>query len=297
MNSKSVFKDFTKYVLLNILGQIAYSCYTLADTFFVSANLGANGLTALNLAFPIFCLINGTGLMIGMGGGTRYSILKSRGDNNGANQIFTNAVYLVAVLAVLFVLSGLFFSSTIVRLLGADDTIFFMTNTYLRVMLLFAPAFLANNLLQCFVRNDGNPSLSTAAIISGSLSMLSLTIYLSFRFTWEYLEQFLPPDWLPLSASLFCLPISLAERTNFIFQNLHLIGTVYAELYHAEYRHSSRKQLRVLSCSSSITLFFVWRGMSVWQLLALLQLCRLWLFQYIQEYRKAFSRLSAGVLA
>ena len=91
MRNTSVFKVFLKYVSLNILGQMAYSCYTLADIFFASASLGTNGLTALNLAFPVFCLLNGTGLMIGMGGGTRYSILKSRGETDGANRIFVNA--------------------------------------------------------------------------------------------------------------------------------------------------------------------------------------------------------------
>ncbi len=40
---------FFKYVTLNILGQI----YTLFDTFFVSKSLGADGLTALNLAYPV----------------------------------------------------------------------------------------------------------------------------------------------------------------------------------------------------------------------------------------------------
>ncbi len=174
MRNTDIFRVFLKYVSLNILGQMAYSCYTMADTFFVSASLGANGMTALNLAFPVFCLINGTGLMIGMGGGTQYSILKSRGEDERADRFFTNAVCLAAAFAALFVMAGLFFSETIVRKLGADDTVFAMTNTYLRVMLLFAPAFLSNNLLQCFVRNDGNPSLSMAAMISGSLSNVIL---------------------------------------------------------------------------------------------------------------------------
>lgn len=62
--NKTIFKDFSKYVSFNILGQIAYSCYTLADTFFVSADIGTNGLTALNLAFPVFCIISGTRLML-----------------------------------------------------------------------------------------------------------------------------------------------------------------------------------------------------------------------------------------
>ena len=54
MKHTNILKDFLRYVSLNILGQMAYSCYTMADTFFVSAKLGSVGLTALNLAFPIF---------------------------------------------------------------------------------------------------------------------------------------------------------------------------------------------------------------------------------------------------
>lgn len=174
MKNKNIFNDFLKYVSLNILGQAAFSCYTLADTFFVSANLGANGITALNLAFPVFCLINGTGLMIGMGGGTRYSILKSRGDDEKADRVFTAAVCIAACSALVFVLCGAFLSGAIAKMLGADITVFDMTNTYLKVMLLFAPAFLFNHLFQCFVRNDGNPSLSMAAMIAGSLSNVVL---------------------------------------------------------------------------------------------------------------------------
>ena len=56
---KPIIKNFSKYVSLNILGQIAYSCYTLADTFFVATDIGTKGLTALNLAFPVFCIISG----------------------------------------------------------------------------------------------------------------------------------------------------------------------------------------------------------------------------------------------
>ena len=49
-----------------------------------------------------------------------------------------------------------------------------MTNTYLKVILLFAPAFMMNDILICFVRNDGNPQLSMAAMLTGSLSNVIL---------------------------------------------------------------------------------------------------------------------------
>ena len=42
------------------------------------------------------------------------------------------------------------------------------------MLLLFAPAFIANNLILCFVRNDGAPQLSMAAMITGSLSNVVL---------------------------------------------------------------------------------------------------------------------------
>lgn len=75
----SDFKEYVKYVVLNVLGMIGLSCYILADTFFVSKGLGSNGLTALNLAIPIYNFIHGTGLMLGMGGATRYSMARSQG--------------------------------------------------------------------------------------------------------------------------------------------------------------------------------------------------------------------------
>ena len=216
-DSKAVLKNFVKYVSLNILGQMAYSCYTLADTFFVSARLGANGLTALNLAFPVFCLLNGTGPMIGMGGGTRYSIAKSRGENEKASRIFTNAVYMVACFAVLFFLTGVFLSGLLVKVLGADRTVFSMTNTYLKVMLLFAPAFLTNNLLQCFVRNDGCPSLSMVAMMSGSLSNVILDYMFIFPLRMGIFGAILATGLAPIISIVVLSPYFIKKKNGFHF--------------------------------------------------------------------------------
>ena len=74
---KTGLKEFIRYTSLNVLGMIGLSGYILADTYFISKGLGANGLAALNLAIPIYSFIHGTGLMLGMGGATKYAILKS----------------------------------------------------------------------------------------------------------------------------------------------------------------------------------------------------------------------------
>ena len=50
-----IFKDFLKYTSLNVLGMIGLSCYILADTFFIANGVGEIGLSALNLALPMYC--------------------------------------------------------------------------------------------------------------------------------------------------------------------------------------------------------------------------------------------------
>lgn len=182
MKKSSCFREFLKYSSLNVLGMIALSCYILADTFFVSKALGANGLTALNLAIPVYNFINGSGLMIGMGGGTKYAIFKSQGRMKEASHAFTNAAALTALIAACFFLLGLFASAPIARMLGADDNVFGMSRTYLQVLLLFAPMFMTNNLMLCFIRNDGAPQLSMAAMITGSLSNVVLDYVFMFPF-------------------------------------------------------------------------------------------------------------------
>lgn len=174
MKSRSYFKEFLRYVSLNILGMLGLSFYILADTFFISNGLGARGLTALNLAIPIYSIVHGCGLMLGMGGATKYSTYKGSGNRRTADIIFTHTLGMGVVLAVLFALCGLFLSGTITSLLGADREVYPMTHIYLKVILLFAPAFMLNDIFVCFVRNDGNPGLSMAAMLTGSLSNVLL---------------------------------------------------------------------------------------------------------------------------
>lgn len=174
MKTKTLLNEFFRYVILNICGMIGLSCYILADTFFISNGLGANGLTALNLAIPIYSFIHGSGLMFGMGGATKYSIYRGQKNYKSADKCFSNTIYIMSILSAIFMLAGIFLSEKLTILLGADKDVFLMTKTYLQVILLFAPAFMANDTLICFVRNDGNPKLSMIGMLTGSFSNIIL---------------------------------------------------------------------------------------------------------------------------
>lgn len=218
MNEKSCFKIFIKYCALNVLGMIGLSCYILADTFFVSKALGANGVAALNLAIPIYSFIHGSGLMIGMGGGTKYSILKSQGNKSKANQIFTNAAMLTVAISVIFVFLGIFGADSIIRLLGADEAVFEMSKTYLQVILLFAPLFMTNNLLLCFIRNDGAPQLSMVAMIGGSLSNIVLDYIFMFPLGMGMFGAVFATGLAPMISILILLPFLLRGKNEFRLQ-------------------------------------------------------------------------------
>lgn len=159
MITGSLSKIFVHYVSLNVLSMIGLSCYILADTVFVAGGVGNSGLAALNLVLPAYSFINGAGLMLGMGGATRYAVLRGEGRDTAADGVFTMTLAMGAALA---------------GLLGAEGETLSLSVQYLRTILLFSCAFIVNNILVCFIRNDGSPQLSMAAMLAGSFSNIVL---------------------------------------------------------------------------------------------------------------------------
>lgn len=183
MEKKTLLKSFAKYASLNILGMLGLSLYILADTYFVSKALGSTGIASLNLSISIYSVIHGIGLMIGIGGAARYSILTSQQENIKAEEVFSAAIKLGMVFGVIFAVAGLLGAKPIALLLGADAMTLPLTRVYLKTILLFAPFFILNNVLLAFVRNDGNPRLSMLAMLAGSISNIILDYVFMFPFS------------------------------------------------------------------------------------------------------------------
>ncbi len=161
-------KQFFKYVSQNIFGLLGTSCYILADTYFIAQAAGTDGVTLLNLCLPIYNLIFAFGSMIGLGAATRYAILRAQGDAR-AQCYFSNAIFCVCILAVPFMLVGIFRPDGLLRLMGGDADIVALGMNYARIFLMFTPFFMCNYVVASFVRNDGDPSLAMVATLSGSL--------------------------------------------------------------------------------------------------------------------------------
>jgi Na+-driven multidrug efflux pump len=143
---KSILKSFFKYVSLSVLGMMGTSFYVLIDTFFISKAEGPLGMAALNFSIPVFCIILGLGLMIGIGGATRYSILKSQKQDREANIVFSTCIKAGIIISAVLVIIGTFGSEFLAGILGADMSTLAMTKAYMSTILCFAPFFIINNI-------------------------------------------------------------------------------------------------------------------------------------------------------
>jgi len=150
----------------------------LADTFFIANWIGPYGLAALNFALPVFGAVFGVSLMLGIGGATKYAILKSQGNSDGAYRVFTTTLCLTLGFAAAYVAVGLFFAGRIAAAFGAYGHVLDMSQTYMQVILIAAPILMINTVLTSFIRNDGAPKLAMLAMVSTSL----MNIFLDYVF-------------------------------------------------------------------------------------------------------------------
>ena len=214
---KTCLKEFGRYASLNVLGMIGLSCYILADTFFVARGLGSSGLAALNIAIPVFSLIHGTGLMLGIGGATGYSINTSQGNQNKGDRFFSHTVILGSVFSALYMVIGFLFSDQISFVLGAEGDTFEMCRTYLRVLLLFSPFFIFNNIFISFVRNDGYPQRAMTAMLCGSFANIIMDYIFIFPFQMGIAGAVLATGFSPVISLIIMSPLALKKRIRFHF--------------------------------------------------------------------------------
>jgi Na+-driven multidrug efflux pump len=176
---KNIYAEFFRYVGLSTISMISLAVLILFDAFFVANGIGVNGIAALNIAIPVFIILNALGFMFGFGAATRYAVLKVNNNDIEANKVFTNVFWVATIVSIIFTLAGVFFSYEISRLLGANDYIIYYTKDYLRVTLYFSSLNILSNVLGAFVRNDDNPKLETLSMtIACGLNLVSGYVFI-----------------------------------------------------------------------------------------------------------------------
>ena len=153
----NISKLFTKMFIPTLLGMVSWSLLTVIDGVFVGRGVGSNGIAAINICYPIFLVLTGFALMVGMGASVVASIHLSQNNVKAARINVTQAVWFSTFVAIGVMIFALLAPEQISYMLGASQTLMPLVRDYL-VYLIPSGIMLMWSIVGLFIiRLDGSP--------------------------------------------------------------------------------------------------------------------------------------------
>lgn len=112
---------FRQLFFPTLVGMIFNALLTLIDGVFVGQGVGSDGIAAVNIIAPVYMVVTGVGLMLGIGASVVASIQLSRDNCKAARIIMTQAFGVGTLIVGVFVLSGMLFPERFARFLGSSS--------------------------------------------------------------------------------------------------------------------------------------------------------------------------------
>lgn len=167
-NLKKIYK---KYMFACFGGSILQSVYGIVDMIVVGKYHGADGAAAMAMIAPVWNVIYGLGLLTGIGSSVLFSVTKSSGDKDKhkAAGYFSSGLILTAIISIIICICLFVFDNSFLLMMGADETLVYLSKQYLLPVKICAPVFLFMQFMSAFLRNDNDPSLSTKAVVTGGV--------------------------------------------------------------------------------------------------------------------------------
>lgn len=180
LGTQSVAKSFFQYFIPTLLGMMLMSINIVIDGIFVGNGVGSVALASVNIAVPVFSVIISIALLIGMGGGTLYSIAMGENRPMKAQQIYTLSMVLVTVITIVIALISYMNLDTLARLFGANTETLPYALDYMRILFISALILSLEVCLSIFIRNDGNPQLAMVGLVVSAILNIGLNYWMIF---------------------------------------------------------------------------------------------------------------------
>ncbi|UPW18982.1 MATE family efflux transporter [Agarivorans sp. TSD2052] len=185
MLSNNITKQFWRYSIPSVIAMVVSGVYLIVDGIFIGHVLGASGLAAINLAWPIIFLVTGLGLMVGVGAGALISIASGKAQQTKAQSLLSHALLLMIVMAALFTSLLWALGETPIRVQGASGDIQQMAESYLSILGNGALVVLCSCALPILIRNDNSPNFATVLMIIGAVANIGLDYLLIVHWNWQ----------------------------------------------------------------------------------------------------------------
>ena len=163
-----------------IVSMLVSSIYNMADTYFVS-QIGTSASAAVGVVFSIMAIIQAVGFTIGMGG-----ILTSRSlgakDKDRADTLVTLSFFFSLIFGFILAVIGIVFNKSLMRMLGATETILPFAEAYSRYIFLACPFMIGSFVMNNILRSEGKAFYAMVGITTGGVLNIALDPLFIFVF-------------------------------------------------------------------------------------------------------------------
>lgn len=182
---------YFKYLAAAFGSALVTSIYSIVDMAMVGKYQGPDGTAALAVVAPIWNIIYSLGLLMGIGGAVIFSTIKGQGSqkDDEAGEVFTVSVIGSILLALLSWFVIVVFDQPLLTFFGAEKNLLPLGLSYLKLIQFVVPCFLFNQMLAAYLRNDNDPALATAGVLSGGIFNILEIMFLYLCLIWEFMVQ------------------------------------------------------------------------------------------------------------
>jgi putative MATE family efflux protein len=161
------------------VGMLAMALHSVIDAIYIGRGVGAIGVAAVAITFPLSMLVMAISGAIGIGGASVISRALGSAQLSKANQAFGSVLMMIFIVGVTGIILGLTFLTQLLQLFAASETIMPLSSDYLGIILygtiFFSFSFAVNNI----VRAEGNAKVAMATmVISSFLNIIFTPIFM-----------------------------------------------------------------------------------------------------------------------
>ena len=181
---KKLSKLLVRFSAPAVAGMFANALYNIISRIYVGQDVGAEGLAAITLLFPLGLIYMGFSALIGVGSNALFSIRLGEKRTEEARYILGNGFILLTLVSGVITVLSYAFLDPILSLLGADAQVLPFARAYAEVVF---PGYLLFGIgagMNHFIRSSGRPKTAMATQLIGAFINLVFGPIFIFTLHW-----------------------------------------------------------------------------------------------------------------
>ncbi len=174
LGRKITFGSLIRFALPTVFMLVFSSLYTIIDGIFISNFVGEDGLSGLNIVFPVINIIMGIATMFATGGSAIVAKKMGEGKKEEANQNFTFLFVVLMAVGALVTIGVLVFIDPLLSFLGAIETLYTYSYDYLFTTVMFTLVTMAKLYFDFFLVTSGKANLALINSVIGGVTNVIL---------------------------------------------------------------------------------------------------------------------------